>query len=327
MPEVPAAHVDAFNLLARIRVAFRLALATANVSIQPSDDRRALAEPVELAFFIGASKGRLMIPAAALDELAPGLGVRAKIATLTSLQRNLLLEEALALYLEVLENRVGEPVGLGSHEMPADHPITLSWMIELGGLPHYAELQLSTGAALKIGRAFDQPTPCLNGFAAELVHPVQLCVGAQRLSAGELESLEAGDIVLCEQSPTDDPFALISNHMIASLRRGDEGYVLTSGWQLLRSSWEHSFMANQEIPSEELEPLTDLPVQLVFEIGRAEFPLKEIAKMGKGTVLHARPSLSCAVNIMANGRLVGKGELIRVGEGLGVRIVRLSTDG
>ncbi|CCE99424.1 Flagellar motor switch phosphatase fliY fragment (plasmid) [Sinorhizobium fredii HH103] len=49
--------------------------------------------------------------------------------------------------------------------------------------------------------------------------------------------------------------------------------------------------------------------------------------MGEGTVLHASPSLSSPVSILANGRLVGKGELIRIGEGLGVRVVRLSTDG
>jgi type III secretion protein Q len=328
LPEVAAAHVDALNMLTRIRVAFRLPLATANISVRPADDRRALTEPVELAFFIGALAGRLMVPAAALDELAPGLGVRAKIATLTPLQRDILFEEALSVHLEALENLIGEPVRLGSHGMPEDYPFKVWWTIDFGDLPHYAELHLSTGAARKIGRAFDRPTSCLNGITAELVQSIELCAGTQRLGAGEFESLQVGDIVMCEQSPTNEPFALISNHMIASLRRSDAGFVLTSGWQTLKTSWEHSLMTNHETPSsEELEPLADLPVQLVFEIGRAEFPLKEIAKMGEGTVLHASPSLSSPVNIMANGRLVGKGELIRVGEGLGVRIVRLSTDG
>ncbi|MCG5477745.1 MAG: type III secretion system cytoplasmic ring protein SctQ [Ensifer alkalisoli] len=327
LPDIAAAHVDAFNALARIRIAFRLPLAALNVSVQPTQDSRALTEPVELPFLIGASAGRLMIPSGALDELAPALGVRAKMATLTPLQRNILLEEALSFYLDALENLVGEPLRLGSHDRATGCPIELSWMIELGGLPHYAQLHLSAGAAFKIGRAFARPTSPLNRITAELVQPIRLCAGTQQLSAGELESLQVGDIVMCQQSQTNEPFALISNHMIASLRRSDAGYVLISGWRNLKTSWEHSFMAKQETSSDELGPLADLPVQLVFEIGRAEFPLKEVAKMGEGTVLHASPNLSSPVNIMANGRLVGKGELIRIGEGLGVRIVRLSTDG
>ncbi|MDX0001145.1 YscQ/HrcQ family type III secretion apparatus protein [Sinorhizobium meliloti] len=326
LPEVAAAHVDAFNMLTRIRVAFPLPVSTVNVSVRPAQDRRPLTEPVELTFFIGASAGRLMIPAVALDELAPALGVRAKISTLTPAQRNILLEETLSHHLKTLENLVGEPVRLGSLEIPTDNPINLSWMMEFGGLPHYAELQLSTGAALKIGRAFDRPTNALNRFTEELVQPIRLCAGTQQLSAGVFESLQVGDVVMCEQ-PHTEPFALVANHMIASLARSDAGYILTSGWRNLITSWEHSFMAKQDASFEEPEPLTDLPVQLVFEIGRAEFPLKEIAKMGEGTVLHASPSLSSPVNIMANGRLVGKGELIRIGEGLGVRIVRLSNDG
>ncbi|WP_087004684.1 FliM/FliN family flagellar motor switch protein [Rhizobium sullae] len=327
LPEVAAAHVDALNMLARIRMAFRLSLATATIVIRPEDSTRSLTEPVELAFFIGASAGRFMIPAAALDELAPGLGVRGRIAALSPLQRNILIEEALASHLAELEDRIGEPVRTGPPDAAGECPIKLCWTIDCGSLPHHAELHLSAAAALKIGKALGGRASGLGALTANLVQPIQLCAGIQHLTTGEYESLGVGDIVMCEQSNGEEPFALIGNHLIASLRRGDSGLVFTSTWRDLRASWEHSAMSKKDTPpSDQLETLADLPVQLVFEIGRAEFPLKEIARMGEGTVLHTSPSLSTPVNIMANGRLVGKGELIRIGEGLGVRVVRLSTD-
>ncbi|PKA43862.1 YscQ/HrcQ family type III secretion apparatus protein [Rhizobium sullae] len=328
LPEVAAAHVDALNVLAGIRVAFRLSLATATIVIRPEDGTQSLVEPVELAFVIGASAGRFMIPAAALDELAPDLGVRGRIAALSPLQRNILIEEALASNLAELEDRIGEPVRLGPPDGAGECPIKLCWTIDCGSLPHHAELHLDAAAALKIGNALDEPGSALGALTANLVQPIHLCAGIQHLTIGEYESLRAGDIVMCQQFNSEEPFALIGNHLIASLRRGDSGLVLTSTWQDLRASWEHSAMSKQDTPpSDKLETLADLPVQLVFEIGRAEFPLKEIARMGEGTVIHTSPSLSSPVNIMANGRLVGKGELIRIGEGLGVRVVRLSTDG
>ncbi|WP_018238586.1 type III secretion system cytoplasmic ring protein SctQ [Ensifer sp. BR816] len=328
LPEVNAAHVDLLNLLVGIRAPFRLSLAPVGLSFEPGGRTGRLAEPVELAFRIGTSPGRWLVPAAALDGLSAALGVHGSIAGLTALQRSILLEETLAASLEALEKRLGEPLRLGPPDATPDYPIMLCWTIDGGDLPLPAELHLSAAAALKLGRAFDPRAGLLNAFTGDLVQPVQIRAGTQQLSLGELQSLRPGDVVMCEQSHADEPVAVLGNHLIAALNRSEAGLVFATGWQALKPSWESSAMSKQETQSsEELEPLADLPVELVFEIGRAEFPLKEIARMGEGTVLHASPSLSSPVNILANGRLVGKGELIRIGEGLGVRVVRLSTDG
>ncbi len=328
LSEVAPAEVDLTNMLLRIRGAFRLSLPSANIVVEPGDGTRCVTDPLELAFLIGASPGRWLIPATSLDGLSASLGVRGSLASLTALQRNILLEETLTPWLEELEKRIGEPLRLVPPDEAPDYPIKLPWTIDSGDFPLPAELHLSAAASLKIGRAFDTKTSCLNALTGTLVQSVQLRAGTQHLNIDELKSLRPGDIVMCEQSYADESFAVLGNHLIAPLRRGEAGLVFTSGWQPLKTSWEFSVMSKQETPSsEELEPLADLPIQLVFEIGRAEFPLKEIARMGEGTVLHASPSLSSPVSILANGRLVGKGELIRIGEGLGVRVVRLSTDG
>ncbi|MET4691472.1 type III secretion protein Q [Sinorhizobium fredii] len=328
LPEVKAAHADLLNLLVGVRVAFRLSLPPANITFDPGASPGRVTDPLELAFLIGASPGRWLIPAATLDTFSASLGVRKRLADLTALQRDILLEEALAPSLDELERRIGEPLRLGPPDEAADYPIKLPWTIDSGDVPLPAELHLSAAAALKIGKAFGTAKRQPDTLTGTLVQPIQLCAGTQHLTIAEFKSLRPGDIVLCEQSHADEPFAVLGNHLVAPLSRSEAGLVFASGWQLLKTSWEFSAMSKQEMPSsEELEPLADLPIELVFEIGRAEFPLKEIARMGEGTVLHASPSLSSPVSILANGRLVGKGELIRIGEGLGVRVVRLSTDG
>ncbi|APG93794.1 type III secretion system cytoplasmic ring protein SctQ [Sinorhizobium americanum] len=328
LPEVNAAHVDLTNLLVGTRAPFRLSLPPNEIGFEPGESTGSLAEPVELAFRIGTSPGRWLVPAAALDAISAAIGVRGRIADLTALQRNILLEVTLAPSLEALEKRLGEPLRLGPPDSTPDFPIKLCWTIDGSEVPLPAELHLSAAAALKLGEAFDTRAGLLNAVTGNLVQPVQIRAGTQQLSLTELASLRPGDVVMCEQSHACDPIAVLGNHLIAALRRSEAGLVFATGWQVLKPSWESSAMSKQETPSsEELEPLADLPVELVFEIGRAEFPLKELARMGEGTVLHASPSLSSPVNILANGRLVGKGELIRIGEGLGVRVVRLSTDG
>ncbi len=327
LPEVNAAHVDLINLLVGVRVAFRLSLPPAELAFVPADGAACLTDSIEIAFLIGAAPGRWMMPAAALDGLSAALGVRGNVSALTALQRNILLEEALAPSLEALETHLGEPLRLGPPETAEDYPLRLAWSIDGGDFPLPAELHLSAAAALKIGTSLGKRRRSPGNLTGGLVQPVQIRAGTQQLNLRELKSLRPGDVVLVERSGTHDALATLGTHLVAALDRREDGFVFASGWKPLKTSWEFSAMS-QETPSpEELEPLADLPIELVFEIGRAEFPLNEIAGMGEGTVLHANPSLTSPVNIMANGRLIGKGELIRIGEGLGVRVVRLSTDG
>ena len=68
--------------------------------------------------------------------------------------------------------------------------------------------------------------------------------------------------------------------------------------------------------------MDELPVRLVFEAGRAEVPLGELGQVGPGHVF-ALPGAAGLVHILANGRRIGQGELVQVGEGAGVRVLRL----
>ncbi len=68
----------------------------------------------------------------------------------------------------------------------------------------------------------------------------------------------------------------------------------------------------------------EVPVQLVFELGRMEIQLAELETLQAGYVFELGKPLGQSVDILANGKRVGTGELVRVGEAIGVRVSKLS---
>ena len=69
--------------------------------------------------------------------------------------------------------------------------------------------------------------------------------------------------------------------------------------------------------------LDDLPVRLVFEFGRAELSLGELQGLAPGALVPLARPLDEPIDIMANGRRLGRGALVRIGDSLGVRIVSI----
>ncbi len=80
-------------------------------------------------------------------------------------------------------------------------------------------------------------------------------------------------------------------------------------------------------PTEFSDPdLDDLPVRLVFEAGRVEFSLGELQRLAPGALVPLGRPVDEPIDIMANGRRLGRGTLVQIGDGLGVRIVSLAAN-
>jgi type III secretion protein Q len=69
--------------------------------------------------------------------------------------------------------------------------------------------------------------------------------------------------------------------------------------------------------------LDDLPVRLVFEFGRIELSLGELPRLAPGALVPLARPLDEPIDIMANGRRLGRGALVRIGDSLSVRIVSI----
>ena len=72
--------------------------------------------------------------------------------------------------------------------------------------------------------------------------------------------------------------------------------------------------------------LEQLPVRLVFEVGRLDLPLTEVRRLAPGYVLPLAKPAESAVDVVANGRKIGHGSLMKIGDSIGVRVERLFSD-
>jgi type III secretion protein Q len=96
-----------------------------------------------------------------------------------------------------------------------------------------------------------------------------------------------------------------------------------SRWEWMMNSGQMRSLGEQP---EDLD-VSDLPVTLVFEAGRATFSVEQVRKLAAGAVLPLPDAAADSINIISGGKRIGQGELVRIGEGLGIRIKRIFANG
>lgn len=69
--------------------------------------------------------------------------------------------------------------------------------------------------------------------------------------------------------------------------------------------------------------VAELPVEITIEAGRIKLPIHKLLDLQPGNVLELNIKPEDGVNLVVNGKCIGKGEFLRVGEVLGVRILDL----
>ncbi len=69
--------------------------------------------------------------------------------------------------------------------------------------------------------------------------------------------------------------------------------------------------------------LLDVHLSVSVEVGRVTLPLRQVMDLGPGSVVELQHNASEPVEIHANGRCIGRGEIVVVGEQFGVRVTEL----
>ncbi|MDZ7588399.1 MAG: flagellar motor switch protein FliN [Parasphingorhabdus sp.] len=84
---------------------------------------------------------------------------------------------------------------------------------------------------------------------------------------------------------------------------------------------DHQIFAN---PSH-FHLLSDIPVRLSVEVGSTSRRLSDIMALAKGDVVELDRQASEPLDIMVNGTLIAKGEVVTVDGRLGIRITELAS--
>ena len=91
----------------------------------------------------------------------------------------------------------------------------------------------------------------------------------------------------------------------------------TQGFQ---AGFEQNPQAGGSIQDAHLEVILDVPVTLSMEVGRARISIRELLGLNPGSVVKLQSSVGEPMDILVNGCLVARGEVVVVGEQFGIRI-------
>jgi len=88
---------------------------------------------------------------------------------------------------------------------------------------------------------------------------------------------------------------------------------------------QFSSFGNQptDVPGNNINLLMDVNMELTVELGRTRKPIKEILGMGEGTVIELDKLAGEPVDILVNGRLIARGEVVVIDESFGVRVTEI----
>lgn len=209
-----------------------------------------------------------------------------------------------------------------------------------GAVPHYqsGEMRLpSAWLARMLGRSEpvdpDNPEPDLSRWEA-LPAQVSIACPGPTLAVAEWHGLRPGDVVILGSRSKPPALFAKANGRQWPLVAKQDGYRIDGDMQNIPTLLETSAMnENEDTPAEQVEgdevaaPSSDaatrsLPVLVEFELGRLELTMGELAGLQPGYVFPLPAFVEGTnVTIRANGRASGRGELVAVGDTLGVRLV------
>jgi len=72
-----------------------------------------------------------------------------------------------------------------------------------------------------------------------------------------------------------------------------------------------------------LDQLLDVPVEVTVELGSTRMTLGELVKLAPGSLVELDREAHEPADILVNGKIVARGEIVTVGESYAVRIARV----
>jgi len=75
----------------------------------------------------------------------------------------------------------------------------------------------------------------------------------------------------------------------------------------------------------DLEFIKDIPVQLSVEIGRTKIPIKSLLQLTQGSIVELDAAAGDLMDILVNGTMIAKGEVVVINEKFGIRLTEIIT--
>jgi type III secretion protein Q len=331
LPAISPAGADSLNAFYRSRRAlvFPLAGHTATITTSWPRTQDDSADTCRVDLTVDDAPATLIVSRSLIKALVGALDPDQGVEHLDPRHLALVLEFALGGALSALEKGLGWRLAIGSVGTSGDaanDPASLAFRIVIEHLGSFSgALSLPPLYAIGLARFLDR---CAGGVVPEidLPVPVSVRIGAVTCSVGEIATLLPGDVVMADYHGGRTAVAVLAEHLAAPVEVAADGARVTARPVRVHGSiWEWSMESGGDGSQADREKtdLDDVPVKLVFELGRVELSLAEVRQLAPGALIPLPRLVEESVDISANGRRIGRGSLVRIGDNLGVRITRL----
>lgn len=248
-------------------------------------------------FTLGDQIAVLDLPAPTLEWLLGTLGAPCPS---DPMQRGMLIELACLDLLAGVEAALG-PVRSSGKTSGATIPLGVDAATDTGTLSF--TLHLSEPLAEALASYLDRhAAPPAQPDPETLAVPVTLRIGQQFLTQEEIATLSPGDVVMLEPGPA----LLVTEGFAAAVELAPSGPVARS----------------------DLLPLSDPRHRpdrhITFEAAMADMTLAVLNTLGDGTSLALAAFAGSGIDIVAEGRVLGRGLPVTIGSGTGIRILHIS---
>ncbi len=160
--------------------------------------------------------------------------------------------------------------------------------------------------------------------AADALRPA-LEAAAATLGAGVLDTAEVlpvGDSLI---DPDIEVFALVGDDGVAQAWFGIRVRVVAATPRASAPSGPSPAPAVMDVATERarMRLLHDVELVLTAEIGHTRLPMHQVLDLVPGTILELDRAAGSPADVMVNGRLVARGEVVVVDEDYGIRITEI----
>lgn len=156
---------------------------------------------------------------------------------------------------------------------------------------------------------------------ADLAVPVRLQLGEVLLTPRRLRRLRGGDIVLLGSCA---PRAWRGTCPLFDFQLHPDSLTVTTVHSPYQPDPDRAIAAlPAESSAQDMTGLDDLPLELGVLLCRLDMRLHELAALQEGSVLALPEHANQRVELVHNGRRIAVGELVQVGDRLGVKLVRV----
>ena len=292
-------------------------------------------EPVDIAFTVAGEVGYITTVTPVIQRMLVHADIRMRPDQLDAELAAMVVETVLAERIETMEARLGGEIAFLDLDRSRERRSLASLPFELhaseGGMVWPGRLHASTALLAVVARHWERQPP-MEADVEDLVFTVACRVAFTDLASSAVRALGVGDAMLFDRIAVPGGAAVVLAETLHGAATFDEeGHLhlaepLVASVRYALGEFLMTEEDDQDRPVQAImdSAIDDLPVRLVFEVGRKDMTLDELRSLGVGSPVPLDRAASSIVQVFANGRRIGAGEMVMIGDQLGVRITQLN---